>query len=200
MTAGVAIAVCVMRPDTFPELLVGLGAAVVGSVISDIDVGSSGSGRAADGIIWVSAGAVAAVAAMERFWNVGVWDMILRNSSLLRVAAGSLGFIGVCAFGKAQPHRSFMHSFLALGILSIIMGTVLPAAVPYFALAFLTHLGLDVLNYKKVRILYPRREGLCFRLFHADGTANWLLFSAGLVMGVWQVGMCVWRILRLPYF
>lgn len=195
LAVGVAAAVAVMRPGTLPELLAGLGAAVVGAVISDIDVGSSGSGRAADRIIWVSAGAVAAVAAMERFWNVGVWNMILRNSSLFRVIAGSAAFIGVCAFGKAQPHRSFMHSFLALGILTVIMGAVLPAAAPYFALAFLTHLALDVLNYKKVRMFYPKREGVCLRLFRADGAVNWLLFSAGTVLGLWQIGMCLWRII-----
>ena len=100
LTAGVAIAVCVMRPDTFPELLVGLGAAVVGSVISDIDVGSSGSGRAADRIIWVSAGAVAAVAAMTN----------------------SIGYEVLCGVGRRVP-RVYLRNGARVAWMDYLAGT-----------------------------------------------------------------------------
>lgn len=196
LAVGTAVTMAVLKPDTLPELLIGVGAAGVGAVISDIDVDTSGSGRAADRIIAIAVAAVAMVAAMEYFWKVGVWDILQRNSSWTRIILGSLAFIGVCAFGKAQPHRSFMHSFLGLGILSVIMGAILPMAVPYFAVAFLTHLATDMFNYKRVQLFYPLSGGVGLRLFHADGAVNGILFVLGTAAAAAEIGYCVWNIIH----
>ena len=196
LAVGTAVTMAVLKPGTLPELLIGTGAAAVGAVISDIDVETSGSGRAADRIIGISAAAVALVVGLEYFWKVGVWDILRSNSSWMRIIIGSLAFIGVCAFGKMQPHRSFMHSFLALGILSVIMGTILPLAVPYFAAAFLSHLATDIFNFKKVQLFYPLQGGVCLRMFHASGLVNGILFAAGTVAAAAEIGLRVWNIIR----
>jgi inner membrane protein len=77
-----------------------------------------------------------------------------------------------------------MHSFLALVILSALIGVILPTAMPYFAVAFLSHLFTDLFNYKKVRLLYPLQGGVSFHMFHAKGMANSILFLAGSVASV----------------
>lgn len=62
----------------------------------------------------------------------GIADKVVRSSGYGRIVVGILLFIGICAFGKEQPHRSFMHSFLALVLLCIAIGLVWEKAVIYF--------------------------------------------------------------------
>ena len=150
------------------ELVLAVGAGSLGALISDIDVGTSNSHRDADKITALSVVVVLAVFAMDYFCNTQIIERIIGSSGYLRIIAGLLLFIGICAFGKEQPHRSFMHSFLALILLSFALGLIWEKAVIYFAIGFLSHLATDIFNKKKVRLLYPMKGGVSLGLFHAD--------------------------------
>jgi inner membrane protein len=195
LAVGIAASLVVLHPSTLPELVIGVGAAAVGAVISDIDVGTTESHRDADIISTMALVAVVAVLVLDKIFNIGVYDILKERSNIARVIVGALVFIGVCAFGKEQPHRSFMHSFLALIILSILVGVILPLAMPYFAVAFISHLATDLFNFKRVRLLYPLPGGISFHLFHAKGIANSILFMAGSVVSVAEIAIYLTSIL-----
>jgi inner membrane protein len=195
LAVGIAASLVVVHPATLPELVIGLGAASVGAVISDIDVGTTESHRDADIISAMALVAVVAVLVLDKIFNIGVYDILKERSNIARVIVGALAFIGVCAFGKEQPHRSFMHSFLALIILSALVGIILPTAMPYFAVAFISHLATDLFNFKKVRLLYPLKGGVSFHMFHAKGIANSFIFMAGSVVSVAAIVVNVVRLL-----
>ena len=91
-------------------------------------------------------------------------------------------FLGVCTFGKNQPHRSFMHSLPALVILSGIVYGIFHDLTPYFFTAMLSNMMIDMLNYKNVRILYPLKFGISLDLCHASGLVSRALFYAGLAV------------------
>jgi inner membrane protein len=184
LAVGIAASMLVVHPSTLPELVIGVGAAAVGAVISDIDVGTTESHRDADIISTIAVIAVVAVLVLDKVFNIGVYEILKERSNMARVILGALAFIGVCAFGKEQPHRSFMHSFLALIILSALVGVILPTAMPYFAVAFISHLATDLFNFKRVRLLYPLKGGISFHMFHAKGIANSVIFLAGSVVSV----------------
>lgn len=101
----------VTQPETVPELVLAAGGGAFGALISDIDVGTSGSHRDADKIVMLSAVVLLAVLALDCFFHTGVIEQVVRNSGYGRIIAGILLFICICAFGKEQPHRSFMHFF-----------------------------------------------------------------------------------------
>ena len=86
-----------------------------------------------------------------------------------------------------------MHSILALGLLSGIIAVIYLPAVKYFSIGFLSHLVLDMFNYKKVRLLYPMKKGVCFRMFHARGMANDIAFITGIIVAVVEVAMAIWQ-------
>ena len=195
LAVGTAVTLAVMKPNTFQELLIGTGAAVIGAVISDIDVGTSESSKDADKIIGISVAAIGIIFLLDYIGKTNVINLIQSNSSWLRITVGSILFLGVCIFGKRQPHRSFMHSFLALAILSALMEIVLPTAVPYFAFAFLTHLITDLFNFKKVQLFYPLPGGFCFKVFHARGIVNRFLFTAGSVITFFEISFRVWNMI-----
>lgn len=201
MAVGIAASMTILRPVTLPELITGLGAASVGALISDIDVGTTDAHRDADMITAMSVFAVAAVVVLDQMFHVGIWQILTQRSSFARVIPGVLAFIGICAFGKEQPHRSFMHSFLALFLLSALVDIIFPTAMPYFAIAFLSHLTTDIFNYKKVRLLYPwKKGGFCLKLFHAKGLANRILFYGSSAVAFVVVAVLMVRILTVVPF
>lgn len=191
MAVGIAATLAITQPSGISELLLAVGAGSLGALISDIDVGTSNSHRDADKITALSVVVVLAVFALDYFCNTQIIERIIGSSGYLRIIAGLLLFIGICAFGKEQPHRSFMHSFLALILLSFALGLIWEKTVIYFAVGFLSHLATDIFNKKKVRLLYPLKGGVSLGLFHAYGLANDIFFAVGSIVAVIEVIICV---------
>ena len=152
-----AASLLLLQPRTLPELILGAGTAAVGSVISDIDCGSSESSLRADQITFVLETIVIGIVVVEAHWHLGLYQRLMSNSSVSRVVLACAAFLAVCAYGKKTPHRSFLHSFLAGGLLMSCVGVFLPMLVPYFGIAFASHLALDFLNHKGEQLFYPYR-------------------------------------------
>ncbi|MGM9629074.1 metal-dependent hydrolase [Butyricicoccus sp.] len=194
MAVGVAAGLAVMHPKNIQELIVGTGTLAVGSVISDIDIGTSDSHKDADKIIALAVFACVAVAAVEATMHLGIYQRLMRNSSLLRIVAGTAAFLLLCAFGKEQPHRSFMHSIPALVSLTGCVEIVFPLAAPYFAIGFISHLALDLCNRRDERLLYALKWGMSFGVCSSKGLVNRILFSAGSVVSAIVFAVLLLRI------
>ena len=111
MAVGVAASLLLLQPHTLPELILGAGTAAVGSVISDIDCGTSESSRRADQIIFVLETIVIGIVVVEAHWHLGLYQRLMSNSSVSRIVLACAAFLAICAYGKKTPHRSFFHSF-----------------------------------------------------------------------------------------
>lgn len=187
LAVGVAASLLFTQPKSLQELVLAVGIGGIGSLIPDIDVDTSGSHKYVNKIIVFAVLAAVGIYVAEQFWHIGVVARILSDSNYTRIAIGTILFIVVCAFGKRQPHRSFMHSILALVILSFSIGLIWIDLVPYFAIGFISHLLTDIFNYKKVRLLYPFKGGIALKLFHAHGLANSIFLLVGSVLTVFQI-------------
>ena len=179
MAVGVAASLLLLQPQNLPELVLGAGTAAIGSVISDIDCGSSQSSRRADKIIFAAETVVIATAAAEAHWHLGVYQKLMNNSSVSRIVLACAAFLAICAYGKKTPHRSFMHSFLAGGLLMSCVAVFLPMLIPYFGVAFASHLALDLLNHKGEQLLYPHKKRFSLGLCSASGFVNRVFLFAG---------------------
>ena len=195
LAVGIAATMAVTQPASLSELILSAGLGGVGALISDIDVGTSNSHKDADKITMLTVFVILGVLVLDYFFNAGIVDRVVRNSGYGRIVAGVLLFIGICAFGKEQPHRSFTHSFLALLLLCFAIGLVWEKAVIYFAVGFLSHLATDIFNKKKVRLLYPVQGGVSLGLFPASGVANRIFFIVGSAVTVLELALFVTRIL-----
>lgn len=182
--AGTAITLWITRPHDIPSLVICFGAAAVGSVISDIDIETSNSREKFNWIIGISALSILTIFFVEYWWKLGIVESFLKEGDLVRVFIGFIAFLLVCQFGKNKPHRTFMHSFLACLMLSEIIYMIFPEAAVYFAVAMLSHIGLDLLNKKDVSLLYPMKGGFCFAVCGASGSVNRMLFVVGCVASV----------------
>ena len=184
MAVGVAASLLLLQPHTLPELILGAGTAAVGSVISDIDCGTSESSRRADQIIFGLETIVIGIVVVEAHWHLGLYQRLMSNSSVSRIVLACAAFLAICAYGKKTPHRSFFHSFLAGGLLMSSVGVFLPILVPYFGIAFASHLVLDFLNHKGEQLLYPYRKRFSLGICSASGLVNRLFLFCGSVLSV----------------
>jgi inner membrane protein len=117
--------------------------------------------------------------AVEEIWHIGIYDRLMQNSNILRMIAGIAGFLVLSAFGKVQPHRSFMHSIVALFLMSWCVHIFFPPAMPYFAVGFASHLAIDLLNKKREQLFWPVKKGISFGVCSASGTVNQIMMVIG---------------------
>lgn len=196
MMVGIAATLAVTRPDTVSGIVTAAGVGAVGSLISDIDVGTSSSHKDANKVILLTLIVTALAVIADCAGHLGLIQKIMSNSGIARVIIGCFVFVGTCAFGKEQPHRSFMHSLLALLILSFAIGLIYLPIVPYFVIGFLSHIATDVFNRRKVRLLYPLKGGVSLNLFRANGIANSLFLAAGCIVTTVELILLLINIFR----
>ena len=91
----------------------------------------------------------------EDCYILGINNWIVHNSSYLRIISCLLVMIFVCYYGYRQPHRSFLHSFLGLFILSFLCYFAFGNIVIPFSIGLITHIILDLFNIKGLRLFYP---------------------------------------------
>ena len=184
---GLGTVLAVTQPSTVSGLVLAAGTGMLGALISDIDVGTSKSHKDADRITLIAVLLVAAEIALNYFYDFSIWEKIRNNQSMAPVAMGVIIFIAVCAFGKNQPHRSFMHSIMAMAILTAAISMVSVKLVLYFVVGFASHLVLDCFNRKRVRILYPLPGGIALDFCKAVGFVDSLLFKLGSVAVIFEI-------------
>ena len=177
MSVAMASTLLITKPQSIKELALCLGVASVGAVISDIDVSTSESHEALNKILRIVTIALIFLVFVEYKWSVGIISSFKNNSNILRLILGISGFLIICIFGKSQPHRSFMHSALAVVLLSISTYVIFPEAVKYLIISISSHILIDMLNKKKVRILYPLPGGISLNLCPAQGFVNNIIFK-----------------------
>lgn len=196
IVVGVASSLVLTQPKSITELVLAVGGGALGALISDIDVGTSKSHKEADKIITFAFAVVISILILDYFLHTEIIAKIASDSGNVRILFGIFSFIGICAFGKEQPHRSFMHSFLACVLLCISVAMIWNDLVPYFAAGFLSHLAIDSLNKRKLRLFYPHKKGFAFYLFPANGFANQLFFVLGNIIIVLELMLFVVRLFQ----
>ena len=194
MVIGIAAGLWIMRPDDMPMLVVGTGASALGALLPDIDVGTSESHKDANVVIFLSVAVAVITFLVEHFWHLGIFEKLRRNEGWLNILIPAVIFIAICAFGKEMPHRSFMHSLLAMALLSGCVYYVFPNLAIYFLIGYASHLATDCLNRKRVMLFWPFNVGVALRLFHAHGVANTVCFLLGTVAAAGGMAVCIMNI------
>ena len=108
-----------------------------------------------------------------------------------RLAAGAIGLVALACVARLSAHRSFSHSVLALVGFATATWLVCPPLAPYVALGFATHLVLDALTYRGLRLFWPAQRGFSARLCHTGGVVDACLLVAALC----SAALVCWRAL-----
>lgn len=182
LAVGVAAALLAAGPAAgLTGLAVAAAGGAVGAVLPDLDVRDTAhpwrerltrAGAAA-----LLAGALVADAATG-------WPLVGRavGTGLESVALGLAGLAALCCAARLSAHRSFSHSLLALAGFAAATHLVCAPLAPYVALGFATHLVLDLLTYRGLRLLWPARRGLSLGLCHTGGVVDACCLAAALTL------------------
>ena len=139
LTVGVAAVVAVTQPKNMRELLLAVGVGVVGSVISDIDVGTSQSRKEADKIIAIIGVLAVMIFLADHYLKAGIFARMMASRGAAEIAIGALIFLSVSVFGMEKPHRTFMHSLTGLLLLIIALVNISGCGSLFYGRIFVTH-------------------------------------------------------------
>ena len=178
ITVGMATALTAVRPESVAEALPVITGAALGCLICDLDC--ENSREKTDSSHWRIVMAVVAAAALieDHLLDAGMWKSLGQNGPYLWFI-GLAGFVLTCAFASVSSHRGFSHSLLALALETLSLWLIFPQTALPFAIAFASHIILDLMNKRSVRLLYPAKKGFCLGLFYADRLANRVFAAAG---------------------
>lgn len=181
LVIGVALSLAVMRPATLPALVSGAGAAALGSVISDIDAGQSGAGHDATKVVASIVIAGVLVLLADLYFHLGLYNRLLKRGRETDFMLPLLLFILFAAVGMLTRHRSFMHSLPAMILFTACIWFMQRAMAPYFAIAYASHLLLDLTNRRGMRLFFPSRKLVSMKLFASNGWMDRILLTAGVI-------------------
>lgn len=93
---------------------------------------------------------------------------------------GVVGLVALACAARLSAHRSFSHSLLALAVLAAATYLACAPLAPYVALGFATHLILDALTYRGLRLFWPLGRGFSAGLCKTGGVVDACLLVAAL--------------------
>lgn len=173
LATGIAVSLAAVMPPDFLSLAVCICAAALGSTIPDIDVSSSKPRKELNTIVGISITSIVVLIALELIFHIGIYEKIESEVKILRILLGFTLFLLLGLFGTKTKHRTFTHSIVGVLIFSASICLAFPSATVSFTIAMTSHILLDFLNKKRVKLFYPLKKwGISFNLCTANGTAN----------------------------
>lgn len=104
---------------------------------------------------------------------------------------GTVALVALACAARLSAHRGFSHSLLALVGFAAATHLVCPPLAPAVALGFATHLALDALTYRGLRLFWPLHATLSARLCKTGGVAD----ACCLVAALTAVLLVCWSVL-----
>lgn len=154
-STGLALLVPAMQANDKTVLTLGIGCAVVGALIPDIDAnGESKAKREFRQILTF----LAVFSSGTLFYSayVGGLDKLIYSLFHSIHGIGSLAFLIFCIIGYKSDHRKFTHWLIGLicFTVSFMMMTNFTLGL-WFGAGMLSHQVIDMLNKRKITWLYP---------------------------------------------
>ena len=165
---GTAAALAVLQPQTVPALVAGAGAAAIGGLISDIDVGTSQAHRDADKIITATVAVAVLTILAEYKLNLGIYRRLTSDSSVLRL--GSI-FADLRLWETAAA--PLLHAFICgAGIADGVRGHHLPGCVRLFCRGLSVPSGARFFQPETGKAVLALEEGILPRTLLSTGTCE----------------------------
>ncbi len=177
MVVGASLYLAIAQPTDLKSLFAGMAVAIVGSEISDIDEANSKARKIFNSIFTcIVLITIALIFTVKQFgWNFTPPPCLETSKDLIAV------LLLILVYGCISNHRNAMHSILIGFILSVIITVWIGNYGVYFFIAFLSHILLDTLNNKSVRLFFPFKNGVCLGICKANGLVNNIILTVGTV-------------------
>ena len=173
---GLATSLAVMQPKSIGECMTAIFAGALGGVTADNDTLNQSNSLSAQLLALKTA---LGILLIDYFFKLGICESIMANQTTALI--GLIAFLVLWFIGFFSDHRTFTHSFLAMILYSLAIGLIYEPFTLGFMVAYLSHLALDILNRKKMPLLYPLDFGVCLKLCYADSKFDNFLMYVGYI-------------------
>lgn len=194
LAVGTAAAFAVTMPDTYSGCLLAIIGGAVGGVLADIDILDNDNQGEGVGVHFMAVMITVLALSIDYVLKLGICDYFINCDKDMLIRAFAV-WIGLCVFGIFSGHRKFTHSMIAMAAFTVTAKAIYqPVALPFLA-GYASHIALDLLNRRKIRLLYPLGWGVCLNLCYAGKFANkmfLLVGSAGTVILLLTRAAAIW--------
>ena len=164
--------------DSPASMITGLAISGIAAAIPDIDLGSKNSNK-----VMLKAGRLLPMFVLI---ITGIEDSMNRqlfSINLLNLVLGIAVMFTLFFFGVKSPHRGFTHSILAIVLFGFSAYLIIGNYATWFIVSYASHILLDLLNKKKVQLLFPTHLGdVCLKVCSADGMTNKIIGLLGTII------------------
>ncbi len=182
LVIGASVAVLAARPSSTSELIIATAVGAAGGLLADVDTDNSKAAHVVRSALFALTAGVGFILYKHGSVGAEIYEFIKRN---ILVNLTNTQIIAACTFmallfiGTFQKHRHLTHSIEYALCISVSMYFMNPAlALPMFA-AMMSHMILDIFNYKAVLISYLFNFRTCFKLCKSQGSINGILSMCG---------------------
>lgn len=194
LAVGAAAAMLAAGPATgLTGLAVAAAGGAVGATLPDLDVRDSAHPWR-ERLTRVGAAALLVGALVFDAVNGASIAREAMARGLAPLLLGAVGLVALACAARLSAHRSFSHSLLALAGFTTTTYLLCPPLAPCVALGFATHLVLDALTYRGLRLFWPLAHGFSARLCKTGGVADACCLVAALLV----ITIAIWKTLPLP--
>lgn len=186
LAMGAAAALAITQPNTTAECFAAIIGGVVGGVLPDIDTMRTDGRLGAPQTQAFSATVTAALLLLDSILKTGLWAGLAARNTKTMIFGGCC-FAVLWLWGYFSDHRTFTHSLLSMCLFAGAVNMIYPPLSIGFLAGYASHLLLDLLNRRPLRILYPLDSGICFGLCYSNRMANDLFLYAGCLASLYFI-------------
>ncbi|MBE5781315.1 MAG: metal-dependent hydrolase [Clostridiales bacterium] len=177
---GTASALVFTAPVGMAPFCAAMMGGAIGGIICDVDV--KGGGRLGDALMAkVMATGIAGASLLFDHFTGGSMMAAMGPIHSLPFLLGAAGFVVLCILGGVSDHRGFTHSLFAMGLFSLCVHLFCRPALWPFVAGYLSHLVLDLLNKRPLKLFFPFPNGVCLKLFYSNKLADQVLLGLGVI-------------------
>lgn len=182
-----------IQPNNVKYLTLSLAGGIIGGIIPDVDSKNSETNQIFDKVTIITLLTVAICIALEYYFNIGLYKLITKRTNIMELSLSIILFFIMCIIGSRTHHRSFTHSIIGLIIFSFILSISLPKLfIESFIIGYASHIFLDLLNHKGLKLFYPIKKRLCLDLCDSDGLTNNIIFYISIIsLSILLINYCI---------
>ncbi len=188
--AGTMAAIVLTQPHSTKACIAALAGGALGAVVCDVDLGRKSSVPETARAGRMAAGIALACLMADAWLDAGLIRSI-RTASGESQAAGVFCAALLLLWGRRQPHRGGTHSALMMVLMGLCVTLICPPLATPLMIGMGSHIALDMLNRRPVRLLYPLQGGICLGLFRADGHLDRMIRTVCILGTVFGLGLCL---------
>ena len=166
---GAATAVVLTQPMNLADILFASSVGALGGLYCDVDIDNSIGSKILHEVLLVVSFGIAIIAGLVLTNNLPQMDFILNDHGLRRRLLVIACLIILATLGSNTPHRMVTHSLEFILLTSTVSILISNSFAVLFLFGQLSHVVLDVLNKKPVKLSLLAGLNLCFGVCKSSG-------------------------------